>query len=172
MHLFSHEEIFGGFMESQRLHADGNLLTQDCQQFLTFTLDGGEFGISILDIQEIRNYSQVTPIPNSPHNLCGVINLRGTVIPIIDLRRTLELPSVNHDKFTVIIVINIDQLVQGLVVDSVSDVLEVRSTDIDVPPALASSSMSTLVRGIAKSEGRLISLLDIRELLPKEAQAH
>lgn len=138
------------------------------EQFLTFSLCEQEFGIDILRVQEIKNYSRVTPIPNSPPNVKGVMNLRGTVIPIVDLRCTLGMPSAEYDKFTVIIVVNIDSRVVGLVVDAVSDVMDVNPADIEVPPSLASEGSSSVVNGIAKAEERLITLLNISKLVHSE----
>lgn len=145
--------------------------TQIAQQYLTFSLCEQEFGIDILRVQEIKNYSRVTPIPNSPPNVKGVMNLRGTVIPIVDLRNTLGMPSVEYDKFTVIIVVNIDSRVVGLVVDAVSDVMDVNPSDIEVPPSLTSEANVSVVNGIAKAEERLITLLNISKLIHAEPSA-
>lgn len=134
------------------------------QQFLTFTLRGQEFGIEILRVQEIKNYGRVTPIPNSPKNVLGVMNLRGTVIPIVDLRSTFGMGQAEFDQFTVIIVVNVDGKILGLVVDAVSDVLDVPASDIEVPPALAGADGCCVIQGMAKSEDRLISLIDIGAL--------
>lgn len=142
--------------------------SQPAQQFLTFSLCEQEFGIEILRVQEIKNYSRVTPIPNSPPNVKGVMNLRGTVIPIVDLRNTLGMPGAEYDKFTVIIVVNIDLRVVGLVVDAVSDVMDVNPSDIEVPPSLSSESSMSVVNGIAKAGERLITLLNISKLIHAE----
>ena len=143
--------------------------SMETQQFLTFSLNGQEFGIEILQVQEIKNYIRVTPIPNAPKHVKGVINLRGTVIPIIDLRDTLGMDVSQIDKFTVIIVVNIETKIVGLVVDSVSDVLDVNREDIEVPPGLFSDSHTTVVNRIAKTEDRLISILDISKVMSVEA---
>lgn len=145
--------------------ASSELSQQSLQQFLTFMLRGQEFGIEILRVQEIKNYSQVTPIPNSPANVLGVINLRGTVIPIVDLRSTFGMGQAEYDQFTVIIVVNIDSKIMGLLVDAVSDVLDVSVADIEVPPALAAAEGNCVIQGIAKSEDRLISLIDIGAMM-------
>ncbi len=139
--------------------------SQAPQQFLTFSLCDQEFGIEILRVQEIKNYSRVTPIPNSPPNVKGVMNLRGTVIPIVDLRNTLGMPSAEYDKFTVIVVVNIESRVVGLVVDAVSDVMDVNQSDIEVPPTLSSETCTSVVNGIAKAGDRLITLLNIGKLI-------
>lgn len=145
--------------------------SQATQQFLTFSLCDQEFGIEILRVQEIKNYSRVTPIPNSPPNVKGVMNLRGTVIPIVDLRNTLGMSSAEYDKFTVIIVVNIDSRIVGLVVDAVSDVMDVNQTDIEVPPSLSSDANVSVVNGIAKAGDRLITILNISKLINVEPAA-
>lgn len=138
------------------------------QQYLTFALSEQEFGIAILSVQEIRNYSTVTPIPNSPVEVRGVINLRGNVIPIVDLNSALGMPSTDHDKFSVIIVVKVESKAVGLIVDSVSDVIDVSLDDIEQTPEMMSQGGPSVVKGIAKSDERLISLLDLGFLLRQE----
>jgi purine-binding chemotaxis protein CheW len=141
---------------------------EEAQQFLTFMLNEQEFGIDILQVQEIRNYTRVTAIPNSPENISGVINLRGAVIPIVDLRRTFQMPATQYDAFTVIVVVNISTKVVGLIVDAVTDVFDVCESDIEAPPNLGSDEGATVLSGIAKSGDRLVGLLDIGRFLSDE----
>ncbi len=138
------------------------------QQYLTFALQDQEFGIEILSVQEIRNYSSLTPIPNSPIEVRGVINLRGTVVPIIDLKAALGMECSSQDKFSVIIVVNVASKAIGLIVDAVSDVVDVKPEDIVQPPDMLNRGGKPIVHGIAKSEQRLISLLDLACLLSRE----
>lgn len=156
-------------MFDNNLTATKEASSLDSHQFLTFSLSDQEFGIEILRVQEIKNYSRVTPIPNSPANVKGVMNLRGTVIPIVDLRATLGMPNADYDKFTVIIVVNIESRVVGLVVDAVSDVMDVNQSDIEVPPSLVNDAGASVVSGIAKSGDRLISILNIGKLVSVDA---
>ena len=135
------------------------------QQFLTFALSDQEFGIEILSVQEIRNFTTVTPIPNSPPDVRGVINLRGSVVPIIDLKAALGIPGAGQDKFSVIIVVNVAAKAVGLIVDAVSDVVDVNTEDIVQTPEMLTQSGRSVVQGIAKSEQRLISLLNLDCLL-------
>lgn len=139
------------------------------QQFLTFQLSEQEFGIEILSVQEIRNFTTVTPIPNSPADVRGVINLRGAVIPIVDLKTALGINSSASDKFSVIIVVNVGTKAVGLIVDAVSDVIDVLPEDIVQTPEMLAQSGQSVVQGIAKSEQRLISLLDLNCLLNGES---
>ena len=138
------------------------------QQYLTFQLNEQEFGLEILQVQEIKNFSRITPIPNSPPNVLGVMNLRGTIIPIVDLRRTFKMPETQYNSFTVIVVVNIGAKVVGLVVDAVSDVRDVLAGDIEFPSTLKHDSSTSVISGVAKSGEHLITLLDIAKLLPEE----
>lgn len=133
-------------------------------QFLTFALNDQDFGIDILRVQEIKNFTRVTPIPNMPECIKGVMNLRGTVVPVIDLRQRFNMPTAEYNQFTVIIVVNVGEKIVGLVVDAVSDVLNVGEDSIEGPPDLGAIDTS-FIKGLAKSGDRLVSLLDIEVLL-------
>jgi purine-binding chemotaxis protein CheW len=137
-------------------------------QFLTFALNDQEFGIEILQVQEIKNFTRVTPIPNMPECIKGVMNLRGTVVPIIDLRKKLHMLTADYNQFTVIVVVNVGTKIMGLVVDAVSDVLNVGDKDIEDAPKLAGID-TTFIKGLAKSGDRLVTLLDIEVLLSDQA---
>ncbi|MCU0713305.1 MAG: chemotaxis protein CheW [Pirellula sp.] len=142
----------------------------DIQQFLTFTLDDQEFGIEILRVQEIKNFTRVTPIPNMPACIKGVMNLRGTIVPIVDLRIRFDMAVTQYNQFTVIIVVNVGTRIMGLVVDAVSDVLNVESNAIEATPDLGSINIS-FISGLAKSGDRLVTLLDIEQLLNDQVSA-
>jgi purine-binding chemotaxis protein CheW len=140
-------------------------------QFLTFALGGEDFGIRILQVQEIKCLSRITPIPNTPRHVKGVLNLRGTVVPIVDLRAKFGLGEIEYNRFTVIIVVNVGRRVLGLVVDAVSDVLDVADSDLQAAPELGSNVDLSFVTGMARSGDRLITLLDIDRLVGQEAAA-
>ncbi len=140
----------------------------DNGQFLTFTLQNEEYGIEILKVQEIKGFSKITPIPNAPPFVRGVMNLRGTVVPIIDLRARFSMEDKDYDQFTVIIVANVGTRVVGLVVDTVSDVLNIPSEAIAAPPELASSSETSCITGMGKLGDRIVMLLDIARLVGAE----
>src|SRR5512142_2514663 len=103
-------------------------------QYLTFSLGAEEYGLEILRVQEIKGYSAITPIPNTPHHVKGVMNLRGTVVPVVDLRTKFSLASVEYNKFTVIIIVTVAAKTIGLIVDAVSDVLEIPASGIRPAP--------------------------------------
>ena len=143
-------------------------LTADNSQFLTFTLKNEEYGIEILKVQEIKGFSKITPIPNAPVFVRGVMNLRGTVVPIIDLRARFSMNEKDYDQFTVIIVVNVGSRVVGLVVDTVSDVLNIPTEQIAEPPELAGNGDGSCITGMGKLGERIIMLLDIGRLVGVE----
>jgi purine-binding chemotaxis protein CheW len=140
----------------------------DNGQFLTFTLQNEEYGIEILKVQEIKGFSKITPIPNAPSFVRGVMNLRGTVVPIIDLRARFSMTEKDYDQFTCIIVVNVGTRVVGLVVDTVSDVLNIPNDSIADPPELASVGDSSCITGMGKLGERIVMLLDTGRLVGVE----
>lgn len=138
--------------------------TEEGNQFLTFQLQDEEYGIEILRVQEIKGFSRITPIPNSPKYIKGVMNLRGAVVPIVDLRAKFNLPEMEYNRFTVIIVVTIGHKVMGLVVDAVSDVLNVGASEMAATPNLGEGVDTSFMTGIAKTGERLITLLNIDRL--------
>jgi purine-binding chemotaxis protein CheW len=146
-------------------------------QFLTFALGQEEYGVEILKIQEIKGFSSVTPLPNAPHYVRGVMNLRGTIVPIVDLRKKFGLPEVDYTQFTVIVVVQVRGQTMGFIVDAVSDVLTVAGKDIQPTPDLHGQVDTSFLRGLAavkdlagtggqaKAGQRLIILLDIDKVL-------
>jgi purine-binding chemotaxis protein CheW len=137
----------------------------DGSQLLTFKLGDELYGVDILRVQEIKGYTTVTRIPNTPAYIKGVINLRGTIVPIVELRTKFGMPTIDVTPFTVIIVVVVREKVMGLVVDAVSDVLTIDRQDIQAPPAFGSRVDVSCLSGIAKSGDKLVALLDIDRLL-------
>ncbi len=130
-------------------------------QHLTFTLGGEEYGVDILRVQEIKGFSAVTPIPNAPPWVKGVMNLRGTVVPVFDVRLKFGMEVRAYDRFTVIVVVNVGARVVGLIVDAVSDVLDIAAAEIEPAPDLGWQIDTSVIRGIARQGERLVTLLDI-----------
>lgn len=137
----------------------------DGTQFLTFSLGDELYGVDILRVQEIKGYTAVTKIPNTPPHIKGVLNLRGTIVPIIELRTKFGMPTISYTMFTVIVVVVVRDRVMGLVVDAVSDVLNIEHKDVQPPPEFGGSVDVTFLSGIGKSGDKLVSLLDIGRLL-------
>ena len=134
-------------------------------EYLTFRLGGEEYGIDILRVQEIRSYEQPTRIANSPAFLKGVVNLRGVIVPIIDLRVKLNCNSADFNAFTVVIVLNIMGRVVGAVVDSVSDVLELTTDQVKPAPGMNAQVDMSFITGIANVGERMLILMDITALM-------
>ncbi len=147
----------------------------DIEQYLTFILDDEEYGVDILRVQEIKGWDSATAIPNTPPYVRGVINLRGTIVPIIDLRLRFALEEKEYGKSTVVIVLQVrtgDRLrIMGVVVDAVSDVYDLNGDEVKEPPMLGSSIDIRFVRGIATRAEKMIILLDIDQLLGSDALA-
>ncbi len=135
------------------------------EEVLSFRLGQEEYGIEILKVQEIRGYDAVTRLAGAPEFIKGVINLRGVIIPIIDLRIKFGLDSVVYDEFTVVVVLNVSGRVVGVVVDAVSDVLTLSPADIKPAPQFASTFDTRHLTGIVSVENRMLILVDIERLL-------
>jgi purine-binding chemotaxis protein CheW len=134
-------------------------------EFLTFRLGAEEYGIDILRVQEIRSYEQPTRIANAPAFIKGVVNLRGVIVPIVDLRLKLGCETAEYNSFTVVIVLNVKGRVVGAVVDSVSDVLELPRDSIKPAPEMSSSVDAGYITGIGSVNDRMLILMDIESLM-------
>lgn len=141
----------------------------DGDQFLTFILDGEEYGIDILRVQEIRGWTRTTPIPNAPPYLKGVINLRGIIVPILDLRERFGMQALEYGPTTVVIVVRTagedrDRII-GIVVDAVSEVYSFSGDDRQAPPDMGDMVQERFLQGLATVDEKMIVLLDIDHLL-------
>jgi purine-binding chemotaxis protein CheW len=138
-------------------------------QFLTFTLGQEQYGVDILRVQEIRGWHAVTRVPNAPAHMLGVLNLRGTIVPIIDMRMRFRLSNVEYTPVTVIIVLSVQTAsgthVFGIVVDGVSDVLDVKASDVKVKPDFGASVNTDFINGLATVGDNMVMLLDIDKLM-------
>ncbi len=134
-------------------------------EILTFTLGSEEYGIDILKVQEIRGYETVTAIANAPAFIKGVINLRGTIVPIVDLRLHFSLGEASYNEFTVVIILNVGRRTVGIVVDGVSDVLTLAGDQVKPAPQFTSAINTAYIRGLGTVEERMIILLDIDGLM-------
>lgn len=140
------------------------------QQYLTFILDGEEYGVDILRVQEIKGWDRVTPIPNTPEFIRGVLNLRGTIVPIIDLRLRFNLPHLAYGPTTVVImlkVLNADDKsrIMGIVVDGVSDVYNMPEDNIKASPDFGAAVDTAFIRGLATVNEKMVIVLDIDHML-------
>jgi purine-binding chemotaxis protein CheW len=134
-------------------------------QFLTFLLDQQEYGLELFKIQEIRGYAPVTPIPNLPPHVRGVMNLRGTVLPVVDLRMKFHLPPIEYNKFTVIVIAMVGEKMVGLLVDAVSDVLQVTQESIRAAPDFGAAVDTRFIDGVFQTREHLAVALNLEKLL-------
>lgn len=134
-------------------------------QFLTFTLGDEEYAVDVLRVQEIKGYSAVTPIPTAPHFIRGVMNLRGTVVPVVGLRETFGMPPIAYDKFSVIVVLTVGTRVIGLLVDAVADVVDLETGQIEMPPELGDRVDTSYITGIARAGEKFIIVLSIEKIV-------
>ncbi|WP_085314245.1 chemotaxis protein CheW [Derxia lacustris] len=153
----------------EKFSADSQV--NDIHEFLTFRLGQEEYGIDILKVQEIRGYEQPTRIANAPDFIKGVINLRGTIVPIVDMRLKFNVGEANYDAFTVVIILNIANRVVGIVVDSVSDVLTLEQNQIRPTPEFSGALDVSYVMGLGSIGERMLILVDIERLMTSAEMA-
>ncbi|HLS81167.1 MAG TPA: chemotaxis protein CheW [Steroidobacter sp.] len=146
-----------------------NAVAAGSNQVLTFTLGDETYGVDILRVQEIRGWAPVTRIPQTPPHVLGVLNLRGSIVPIVDLRMRFALERAEYTPLTVIIVLSVETAAgrrdMGLVVDGVSDVIDVGPDDIKSAPEMGDQASTDFVKGLAAVSGRMVMLLDIDRLI-------
>ena len=143
----------------------GGVATSDELQLVSFNIGTEEFGVDILKVQEINRMVEITKVPQAPHYVEGVINLRGKVIPIVDLRKRFNLELKEHDKNTRIVVVDIGGNIMGMIVDSVSEVLRLPANTIEPPPEIVTGINSEYIKGVAKLDDRLLIFLDLSKVI-------
>lgn len=148
--------------------------SEDEQQYLTFIMAGEEYGVDILAVQEIRGWEPTTVIPNAPEYIKGVINLRGTIVPIMDLRSRFSLERVEYSPVTVVIILKVEtergERVMGIVVDAVSDVHSISDSDTRNSPELIEDLNTEFIRSLVSVDDSMIILLDVQRLLTIDRQ--
>ncbi|MBK7141520.1 MAG: chemotaxis protein CheW [bacterium] len=148
------------------IHGDKNAAGNgDELQLVSFNIGSEEFGVEILKVQEINRMVEITRVPQAPHYVEGVINLRGKVIPIIDLRKRFSLEVKEYDKNTRIVVVDINGNIMGMIVDAVSEVLRLSSSTIEPPPEIVTGVNAEYIKGVAKLEDRLLIFLDLSKVV-------
>ncbi|MFY8326696.1 chemotaxis protein CheW [Pseudoalteromonas sp. ZZD1] len=151
---------------------DHNLVLENVQgvkQFLTFIMAEEEYGVDILTVQEIRSWEEITAIPNAPDYVKGVINLRGTIVPILDLRLRFGLPYIEYGGLTVVIVVKVEcaqqSKIMGMAVDAVSDVYSIMEQDAKMVPSFTESDNSEFVAGLVNVGEKMVALLDLKKAM-------
>jgi purine-binding chemotaxis protein CheW len=152
-------------MEARMQTNEGTTAAGEGRELLTFTLGSEEYGIDILKVQEIRGYDAVTAIANAPEFIKGVINLRGIIVPIVDMRIKFKLGMIEYDQFTVVIILNIARRVVGIVVDGVSDVITLTADQLKPAPEFSSTMGTQYIMGLGTVDERMIIVLDIEKLM-------
>lgn len=154
---------------AQGLDMVGVDINSDDNQYLTFILADEEYGVDILRVQEIKGWDSVTSIPNTPDYIKGVINLRGTIVPIVDLRERFSLEPTEYSAITVVIVLRVDNdsgsRIMGIVVDAVSEVYNIPEEELKAAPDFGQAISTDFVRGLATVEDQMVIVLDIDPLL-------
>lgn len=135
------------------------------QQFLTFVLDNENYAVDILKVQEIRGWTQVTQMPNAPHYVRGVMNLRGAIVPILDLRRRFDMNEMEFTAQTVVVVVHVQGRTIGMIVDQVSDVMDIPVKNMHEAPDFGTSIDSSFIQGLVSMEEKMIILLDVDKML-------
>jgi purine-binding chemotaxis protein CheW len=146
-------------------------LPSEAGEYLSFLLGREEYGIEILKVQEIRGYDAVTQIPNTPIFIKGVVNLRGKIVPIVDLRIKFNLENIEYNEFTVVIVLNFSGRIMGVVVDGVSDVIALNQAQIEPMPSLVTGIDTQYIIGLATYEERMLILVAIEQLMNSQEMA-
>lgn len=154
---------------SKEMRAQEEKMKEELQQYLTFVLDEEEYGVPILSVRGIQGWEKTTPIPNSPNYVMGIINLRGEVVPIVDLRRRFGLEPVEYSANTVVIVVRVEQgnseKTVGLVVDAVADVHDIKNDDMRESPDFGSAIKQEFVRSLGLIEEKMVIILDIDRMV-------
>lgn len=140
-------------------------LARHDSQYLVFRLDGQDYGIPILQVQEIREWSRATTLPNTPDYILGVLSLRGTIVPVVDLRQRFRLSPAKPDTFTAIVVVNVNGRLAGVVVDSVSDVARFEPEQRRPLPDFEGHANRQFIDGLMQGEGKMIIVLNMERLL-------
>lgn len=140
-------------------------------QWVTFHLDNETYGINVMQVQEVLRYTEIAPVPGAPHYVLGIINLRGNVVTVIDTRSRFGLPSADVDDSTRIVIIEAEKQVIGILVDSVAEVVYLRSSEIDNTPNVGTEESAKFIQGVSNREDELLILVDLDKLLTDEEWA-
>lgn len=150
---------------NKAMESAGTVVAGTTNEYLTFRLGNEEYGIEILKVQEIRGYEAITQIANAPDFIKGVVNLRGIIVPIIDMRIKFNLRNVDYDQFTVVIILNVAGRVMGIVVDGVSDVINLTTDQLRPAPGLGAIIDTEYIMGLGTIDDRMLILIDIEKMM-------
>lgn len=137
-------------------------------QWVTFHLDNEKYGIKVMQVQEVLRMTEIAPVPGAPHYVLGIINLRGSVVTVIDTRRRFGLPDTDADDETRIVIVEADNNVVGILVDSVAEVVDLQMSEIETAPNVGNDESSKYIQGVSSRDDELLILVDVNKLLSDE----
>ena len=138
--------------------------SNDVMQWLTFKLENETYGINVMHVQEVLRYAEMAPVPGAPYYVLGIINLRGSVVTLIDTRSRFDLPTIENTEHSRIIIASEKQVV-GILVDSVAEVVYLKESEIDETPKAGKTQNAKFIQGLSHRDGKLLSLVDLEQLL-------
>ena len=153
---------------SQKRNVAQNLAEDEVLQWVTFQLDRETYGINVMQVQEVLRYTEIAPVPGAPDYVLGIINLRGNVVTVIDTRSRFGLPPAEVSENSRIVIIEADKQGIGIMVDSVAEVVYLRSSEIDVAPSVGTEESAKFIQGVSNRDGELLILVDLNKLLSDE----
>ncbi|EKP0307355.1 MAG: chemotaxis protein CheW [Aeromonas sp.] len=145
-----------------------NLAEDEVLQWVTFQLENETYGINVMQVQEVLRYTEIAPVPGAPDYVLGIINLRGNVVTVIDTRSRFGLPSGDVSENSRIVIIEAEKQVIGIMVDSVAEVVYLKSSEIDAAPAVGTEESAKFIQGVSNRDGQLLILVDLNKLLSDE----
>lgn len=154
-------------MSEQRNVAE-NIVGDEVLQWVTFQLENETYGINVMQVQEVLRYNEIAPVPGAPEYVLGIINLRGNVVTVIDTRSRFGLPAAEVTDNTRIVIIESEKQVIGILVDSVAEVVYLRSDEIDTAPNVGTEESAKFIQGVSNRDGQLLILVDLNKLLTDE----
>ncbi|WP_220720989.1 chemotaxis protein CheW [Agarivorans litoreus] len=154
-------------MSEQRNIAE-NIAEDEVLQWVTFQLESETYGINVMQVQEVLRYTEIAPVPGAPNYVLGIINLRGNVVTVIDTRSRFGLPSSDITENSRIVIIEAESQVIGILVDSVAEVVYLRSSEIDTAPNVGTEESAKFIQGVSNRDGQLLILVDLNKLLSDE----
>lgn len=137
-------------------------------QWVTFHLENEKYGIKVMQVQEVLRMTEIAPVPGAPHYVLGIINLRGNVVTVVDTRRRFGLPDAEADDETRIVIIEADNNVVGILVDSVAEVVDLQASEIETAPNVGNDESSKYIQGVSSRDDELLILVDVNKLLSDE----
>jgi purine-binding chemotaxis protein CheW len=153
---------------SQKRNVAQNVAEDEILQWVTFQLERETYGINVMQVQEVLRYTDIAPVPGAPDYVLGIINLRGNVVTVIDTRSRFGLPSAEVSENSRIVIIEAEKQVIGILVDSVAEVVYLRSSEIDAAPRVGTEESAKFIQGVSNRDGELLILVDLNKLLSDE----